>query len=479
MLLTNNGWRSTKRSLGYRLATLNHYILRSAESFLVKRDRGRINHTEHDQGIDYWMRRNYASETDDRIHARLPMMQKVLDDFQKDKTLSKLHKDAVKWHEGKIKKLLKDADYKQLFDDLTKTKRKDALDISKEAEAEEQAQLEQAQAERDAEKPPMDYVPAARLKSMRLVKAPESAAKSALHDRFEDARNFANRSQGFLWEGEDNALMFAPRSKRLVVTFDNLTIAREEGQRWPWGMKPLFEDLGCSVLGVMAVNRNWFRHDFVHDSFEALRDQKFFDQFDDILFYGTSMGGYGALVYQACAPGSNVLAIAPQTTLDRAIVPNEERWGWTKKLDWDGRFNDGAAQTDLARQITIIADPYFEPDYDQVSRIKSDNVTWLKTPFMGHQLPNAFHVMGILKDILVAGTGGTLTPELFYKLFRARRDLPRFQHDLLMEAERRGKLKSAIQICEYTLKKRKAQNIKRSLDRLKEELAAQSKEAAE
>lgn len=78
-LLTNNGWRSTKRSLGYRLATLNHYILRSAESFLVKRERGRINHTEHDQGIEYWTRRNYATETDDRIVARHALMRPVLD----------------------------------------------------------------------------------------------------------------------------------------------------------------------------------------------------------------------------------------------------------------------------------------------------------------------------------------------------------------------------------------------------------------
>jgi len=71
-----------------------------------------------------------------------------------------------------------------------------------------------------------------------------------------------------------------------------------------------------------------------------------------------------------------------------------------------------------------------------------------------------------------------LTPELFYRLFRARRDLPRFQHDLLMEAERRGKIKSAIRVCEYTLKKRKAQNIKRSLDRLKTQLAEMERQEA-
>ena len=98
---------------------------------------------------------------------------------------------------------------------------------------------------------------------------------------------------------------------------------------------------------------------------------------------------------------------------------------------------------------------------------------------MGHQLPNAFVVMGILKPLLYAGVNDNLTPELFYKLFRNRRDLPRFQHDILMEAERRGKVKSAIRVCEYTLKKRNAKNITRSLERLKGELAEMQKQAAE
>ncbi len=80
-------------------------------------------------------------------------------------------------------------------------------------------------------------------------------------------------------------------------------IAREEGQRWPWGFKVLTQDMGCSVLGVMGAQRNWFRHEFVHDAFEALRDQGFFEQFDEILFYGASMGGFGALVYPAMRAG--------------------------------------------------------------------------------------------------------------------------------------------------------------------------------
>ncbi|MCP3972585.1 MAG: glycosyltransferase family 92 protein [Rhodobacteraceae bacterium] len=482
MLLTNNGWRSTKRSLGYRLATLNHYILRSAESFLVKRERGRINHTEHDQGIDYWTRRNYATETDTRIHARLPRMQAVLDELKADADLARMHDQAVDWHKTRIRGLLDNPDYKQLFDELTRPDRADALELAKAAEAEaqqEEREAQEAMLHRE-DKPAVSLTAVAPLQSLHMVSPPASAASGPLHERFNDARQLAQRSKGFLWEGPTNALMFTPRSRRLVVAFDNISIARAEGQRWPWGFRVLGQEMDCSVLGVMCTERNWYREEFVHDGFEALRDQGFFEQFDEVLFYGTSMGGFGALVYSQCAPGSHVLAIAPQSTLDRRKLPEEDRWGWTRKLDWSGRFADAAGAVDKAGEIIIVADPYFKPDFDQVDRIRGENVTWLHTPFMGHQLPNAFLVMNILKDMLYAAAGGTLTPKLFYKLFRARNDLPRYQHDLLMEAEKRGKIRSAIQICEYTLRKRKAHNIKKTMDRLKTELAKmQRHEAAE
>ena len=48
------GWRSGIDCWGYDLVTLNHYAVRSCESFLVKRDRGRANHIARPQGIEYW-----------------------------------------------------------------------------------------------------------------------------------------------------------------------------------------------------------------------------------------------------------------------------------------------------------------------------------------------------------------------------------------------------------------------------------------
>lgn len=48
-----DAWRSTVDTYGYDLVQLNHYAVRSAESFLVKRDRGRVNHVDRDQGLAY------------------------------------------------------------------------------------------------------------------------------------------------------------------------------------------------------------------------------------------------------------------------------------------------------------------------------------------------------------------------------------------------------------------------------------------
>lgn len=493
MLLTNNGWRSTKRSLGYRLATLNHYVLRSAQSFLVKRDRGRINHTDQDQGIDYWIRRNYGTEVDDRIHARLPAMQKELDVMLADAPLAAMHEEAVQWHRGRIESLLASPDYKTLYDGLTLAGHPDALFVSKEEDdGDDEGGEDNAEVKAPAEVPakaPVKPAVKAPEKSMakavaagarfdaKMPPAPASASDGPLYPRFDEIRGFVKRAGGFVWEGGDNALMFAPKSRRLVVTFDNLSVVKTDEQRWPWGFDVLSEKMGCSVLGVMAVQRNWFRNEFVHDAFETLRDSGFFEQFDEVLFYGASMGGFGALVYSACAPNANVLAVAPQSTLDRKILPDDDRWGWTRKLDWNGRFNDAAKMHAHKGNVFVIADPYFQPDFDQVSRIPADGMTWLRTPFMGHQLPNAFVRMGVMKQILFAAADGTLSKPMFYDLFRKRRDLDRYQHDILMEAEKRGKTRLAITVCEYTLQRREAKNIRRSLERLQDQLAQERRKA--
>lgn len=129
--LIEKGWRTVQPIFGYRLATLNHYALRSAESYLVKRDRGRINHTDQDQGVYYWQRRNYITEEDTRLLSLLPRVSDVLDRLKADPVLGRLHDEAVSWHRMRIERLKADPDYARVFADLVRTAGEDATFFAK------------------------------------------------------------------------------------------------------------------------------------------------------------------------------------------------------------------------------------------------------------------------------------------------------------------------------------------------------------
>lgn len=116
------GWRSSLSNYGYDLVTLNHYALRSAESFLVKRDRGRVNHVDRDQGLTYWFRMNHNAETDRSILARLPAARAEYADLMADPEIAQLHARAVAWHRDRITKLKTQPDYAALHGEITGTR---------------------------------------------------------------------------------------------------------------------------------------------------------------------------------------------------------------------------------------------------------------------------------------------------------------------------------------------------------------------
>lgn len=129
--LIERGWRTVQPIFGYRLASLNHYALRSADSYLVKRDRGRINHTDQDQGVYYFQRRNYIAEEDTRLAHILPRLRAEIDRLQADPALAALHVEAVEWHRARVARLKADPDYARVFADLVRSAGEDATFFAK------------------------------------------------------------------------------------------------------------------------------------------------------------------------------------------------------------------------------------------------------------------------------------------------------------------------------------------------------------
>lgn len=117
-----NGWRSTTQTYGYDLVQLNHYAVRSAESFLVKRDRGRVNHVDRDQGLAYWFRMNNNIEVDDSVHNKAILLRAELANLMADTEIADAHDAAVKAHVKKIQELRKGQVYNDFYAQLTDTR---------------------------------------------------------------------------------------------------------------------------------------------------------------------------------------------------------------------------------------------------------------------------------------------------------------------------------------------------------------------
>ena len=106
-----NAWRSNKVTYGYDLVSLNHYAVRSAESFLVKRDRGRVNHVERDQGLAHWFRMNHNVVKDERMHRMLPKLKAEYDAMLEDPDIRAAHQACVEAHRRKISELKEQPKY--------------------------------------------------------------------------------------------------------------------------------------------------------------------------------------------------------------------------------------------------------------------------------------------------------------------------------------------------------------------------------
>ncbi|MCZ7674667.1 MAG: glycosyltransferase family 2 protein [Roseovarius sp.] len=94
-------WR-TRKGFTHTHARLHHYAIRSCDSFLVKRDRGRTNHVHVDQGREYFDAMNTNHTRDYSILRHVPAMLTELARLRSDKVLDDLHRQAVDWHRAQI-----------------------------------------------------------------------------------------------------------------------------------------------------------------------------------------------------------------------------------------------------------------------------------------------------------------------------------------------------------------------------------------
>ncbi|MEP2889223.1 glycosyltransferase family 2 protein [Tateyamaria sp.] len=95
-------------------ATLNHYALRSLDSYLVKNDRGDVNRENRAFDDTYWRERNDPAWEDTSIQRYLPDLKAALVELKKDKKIKALHDASVKAHVAKRDELVGQPEYQDM-----------------------------------------------------------------------------------------------------------------------------------------------------------------------------------------------------------------------------------------------------------------------------------------------------------------------------------------------------------------------------
>lgn len=281
--------------------------------------------------------------------------------------------------------------------------------------------------------------------------------------------------EGFYEElGSEHTALHVKRGDTLIVTFENLDHVVDFAEdKMPWGYG-FVEGRGWSMLGMMAHGFTWYRDEAVYEFFDRLRDEGFFDQFKNVVFYGASMGGYAAAAFSAAAPGANVVLISPQATLSRDDAAWETRYHKAWRRDFNGPYGYAPDMIAKASKVFLFYDPVAPLDAMHASLFRGDNVLKLKCRYFGHRIASLWARMGVLKPIVEGAISDTMTQREFYQMLRARRETRRYQKEMLARLERRGRPWLIKTYCEAIIARQPGPVFRKALRKANAALARQT-----
>ena len=247
--------------------------------------------------------------------------------------------------------------------------------------------------------------------------------------------------------GKKHFSSYIAGSETLLVTFESY----DGSQRISPNAHPLGWEvakvLGWSSLSVMSDGQSWFRDREVYAYFDDLIDDGFFEEFDNVVFYGAGPCGYAAAAYSIAAPGARVLALQPQATLDPRVAEWDERFIRQRRLDFTSRYGYAPDMIDAAQEAFVIYDPEELEDAMHAALFTRPNVHKLRLRHAGGALQFSLRNMKILSRLIALGGTGRLTPEIFAKLARARREDRQYLRNLLRHLDDKGRTKLAHALC--------------------------------
>jgi hypothetical protein len=275
--------------------------------------------------------------------------------------------------------------------------------------------------------------------------------------------------------GANHAALFIDQASTLLVTFECAdTIRNTRMDQMPLAAT-LVDEAGWSQLTLIAEGDTWFRDPAVFAFFDRLVDEAFFDDFERVVFYGAGMCGYAAAAYSVAAPGSTVIALCPQATLDPRITEWDDRFYAYRRLCFSNRYGYAPDMIDAAHRAYILYDPQIPLDAMHAALFTRSNVVKLRCRHLGATLETNLLNMGVLTELIDAACEGQMSPRVFFQLLRARRRYLPYLRQLLRHVDRSGRPYLAALLCRTAMRRTSRPRFRRRLEELTEELSDQGR----
>ncbi len=270
--------------------------------------------------------------------------------------------------------------------------------------------------------------------------------------------------------GKNYYAIFHEAGPRLIVTFEEFSETQARANREPRGFD-MVRSNGWSHLCILSDGGRWYRDQRLYRYFDRLVDDGFFEDFDQVLFYGAGQGGYAAAAYSVVAPGANVLAISPVATLDPAQTSWDKRFVRDRKLSFSDRYGYAPDMLEAAAKAFVIYDPRSPEDAMHAALFRAPNVVGLRAFGLGANLAPALDGMGALNPLIESAMEGRLDTLSFARLYRGRQQRLEYLRPLLNRLESSGRIRLAAQMCRGVLKTQKRPRFANALERFEAALA--------
>lgn len=112
------GWRSITRTVGYDWVQLNHYAVKSVDSYAIRKMRGNVNNKADKYNSDYWSLQDRNEVRDETMLRYSARRNQIIAQLLADPTLHYLHLAALNRAEGRLVELRQTQSYHQLVADL-------------------------------------------------------------------------------------------------------------------------------------------------------------------------------------------------------------------------------------------------------------------------------------------------------------------------------------------------------------------------